>query len=559
MTTLTRQAGLWLCAALLPLASLAFGAERPKTACQLAVPCNRPAGAPKASDVIMRTLRFHPAGKKDAHDTLRAVRQFHVTRLEWAYVDNREQIERIKTAGCLFGGAASAPSYYRQKKEPGWFEKVVIVNRLGEPIIAPWKRTWNRTLWGCINNPELERGYVAYLKRYVDAGVQVMQRDEPGANFLATRWGGCFCPHCMQGFRKYLAEKTTPQQRAELGIADLEGFDYAKHLAKQNAPAGDAFGRWKGGRLKELFVDFQTQATIAFHRRTRKALDAYAGRHVAVSCNNGVHRWGPIELEFDWAFGELSYGRARPGVLYEALGEAARHGRIQVVTMPKKSNYDNPDQWQRRTRRSIATAYACGALCMVPWDVYMPGDAPRYFGTPQQYADLFGFIRAAARYLDGYEQAAAVGKEIRPEKGDKSNLCEAPSGPLRGKLDLSPFSGRGAIAAIEGGSGEVLAVVRAKPGEPEAPVVVHLVDWGAEPKPLTLKLRSAGLFGARSVVAELFMPAPYEKRAHETAAQTRDYAALARSVKLPVAVEGDWTVAKIPALGPWGIVVVRPR
>jgi len=30
----------------------------------------------------------------------------------------------------------------------------------------------------------------------------------------------------------------------------------------------------------------------------------------------------------------------------------------------------------------------------------------------------------------------------RPEKGDKSNLCEAPSGPLRGKLDLSPFSGR---------------------------------------------------------------------------------------------------------------------
>ena len=33
-------------------------------------------------------------------------------------------------------------------------------------------------------------------------------------------------------------------------------------------------------------------------------------------------------------------------------------------------------------------------------------------------------------------------KRSGPEKGDKSNLCEAPSGPLRGKLDLSPFSRR---------------------------------------------------------------------------------------------------------------------
>jgi hypothetical protein len=31
-----------------------------------------------------------------------------------------------------------------------------------------------------MNNPELERGYTAYLKKYVDAGAQIMQRDEPG-------------------------------------------------------------------------------------------------------------------------------------------------------------------------------------------------------------------------------------------------------------------------------------------------------------------------------------------------------------------------------------------
>jgi len=36
---------------------------------------------------------------------------------------------------------------------------------------------------------------------------------------------------------------------------------------------------------------------------------------------------------------------------------------------------------------------------------------------------------------------------VKAEKGDKSNLCEAPSGPLRGKLDLSPFSGRERLQA----------------------------------------------------------------------------------------------------------------
>lgn len=517
-------------------AASARAAEAPKTAYRLAPPCRRPAGAPKAGDVVMRTLRFHPANQKDPRDTMQAIRDFHVTRIEWAYVNNKEQIDRIKGAGCLFGGAASAPSYTKDDREPGWFEKVVVVNRLGEPIIAPWKRTWKRTLWGCVNNPELERGYMAYLRRYIDAGAQVMQRDEPGANELATRWGGCFCPHCMKGFRKYLAEHTTPEERARLGIAELESFDYAKHLAEQNAPVGDPFGRWKGGRLKDLFVDFQRQSTIAFHRRTRKALDEYAGRRVPFSCNNGVRRWTPVQLQFDWAFGELSYGHARPGFLHEAIREAARHDRIQVVTMPKKGDTDNPEAWQRRTRQTIATAYACGGLCMVPWDVFMPRDAPRYFGTAEQYADLFGFIRAESRYLDGYALVVAVGKEIKPAPG-----------------------GHPEMVAVEGGSGQVLAVVRAVSGQADAPVVVHLVDWAAEPRPLTLRLRTAAFFGRRPLAARLLRPAAYDRAAHQRARQSHDYSALSQAVALKGEARGAWTVVQAPALSPWGMLVVSPR
>ena len=89
------------------------------------------------------------------------------------------------------------------------------------------------------------------------------------------------------------------------------------------APVGDAYARWDGGQVKQWFAEFQTQATVAFHRRTRNALDAYAGRRVPFSCNNGVRTWGAIERGFDWAFGELSYGHASPAYLHAAMRRAA--------------------------------------------------------------------------------------------------------------------------------------------------------------------------------------------------------------------------------------------
>jgi len=513
----------------------ASATEPPARLCETARPMERPPGAPKASDVIMRTLRLHPRGAEDPHDTMQAVRAFHVTRLEWSYVTDAAFIEKLHAAGRTFGGAASAPSYLPEDPDSRWYDRVVIKDLEGRPIIAPWKRTWNRTLWGCINNPELERGYLRYLQRYIDAGAEVMQRDEPGANHLATRWGGCFCDHCMQGFRGYLGEHTTPSERKNLGIEDVETFDYRDRLKKAGAPAGDAFGRWKdGGKLQELFVRFQLDATLAFHRRTRAAIDRYAGRHVPISCNNGARRWTPIQLGFDWAFGELSYGHARPATIHRAMREAARHVRIQVVTMPKKGNYDNPDEWLARTRRTIATAYAAGGVCMAPWDVYMPHDAPRYFGTPEQYADLFGFIRGAAKYLDGYEEAAAVGEG----------------------LEAIPLAGGPAVAL--GSSSDVYAFLRARPGDADAPVVVHIIDWRTDTGAFSVRLRRAAFFGKRPVSVKLLTPAPYDKAAHAQAEATGDFSNLLVETPLTVTEDGGEAELAVPALRPWGMLVVVP-
>jgi hypothetical protein len=322
----------------------------------------------------------------------------------------------------------------------------------------------------------------------------------------------------MKAFRQFLAQNTTPEKRRELGVADLESFDYARHLAEQESPVGDAFARYQGGELKELFVRFQTEATVAFHRRTRKALDDHAGRHVPMSCNNGVRRWTSIEKEFDWVFGELSFGHARPQYLLEAMRTAAEHGRIQVVTMPKKGDRKDPEAWQRRTRQTIAMAYACGGLCMVPWDVYMPHDAPRYFGTPEQYADLFWFARHCVG--DAFEEAAVAGPGVKETR-----------------------YGENSPVVLEGGNGKVWAIVRAKPGDSKASVTIHLVDWGEQSKPCHVKLRTASFFGGKPLVAGLKVP----QRKGADGGTVRH---------TPAIITGEFTVVEVPALNPWGILFV---
>jgi len=86
----------------------------------------------------------------------------------------------------------------------------------------------------------------------------------------------------------------------------------------------------------------QTESTEILQGGTCKKINDYAGRRVPLSCNNGAHRWSEIKREFDWAFGELSYSRAKPDVLYTAMREAAKHDRLQVVTMPKKGDTNDP-------------------------------------------------------------------------------------------------------------------------------------------------------------------------------------------------------------------------
>ena len=116
-----------------------------------------------------------------------------------------------------------------------------------------------------------------------------------------------------------------------------------------------------------------------------------------------------------------------------------------------------------------------GMLFIVPWDQFGGVNKPRVFNRPEDLADLYGFVRANASWLDGYEDAAAVGYRLADPRW----------------VDGPPLN-------VEG-SDRLSAFVRAKPGESAASVVIHLVDWG-EPKAFRCRLRSRAFFNSGWII-----------------------------------------------------------
>lgn len=491
-------------------------------------------GAPRASAVCMRSLAAHPSHKGDPHDTLAAIRGFHATRLEWTYGDKPEFIKKVHDLGVEYGGALAAGSYLGKSTPIEWN----VVGLDSQRLVPDWMRHWQRpNPWGCANNPEFEAGHVRAALAVIAAGADVIQRDEPEQNMLATYWGGCLCRYCVDGFRSWLERNADPKELVKAGVNDLATFDYAAHLKSKDAPSGDAFRRWPGGGpLRTYFKQFQTDSSVAFHQRWRAELDKKAGRRITVSCNNGASDWSAVRLPFDFCIGELRETKATPPHLYKSVLQARAHGRLQTTTMPLKTvaspaEQESPD-WILHTRKTIATSYAIGGLIEMPWDTFLP-DAQRYFGKPQNYADLTAFVRGIAEHLDGHSEAFATGCGVQDGRWE----------------DMTPPLDLGADAP------HILATVRAVPGAPTTAPVIHVVDWRDEPQPFSITVRTSQFYGDSTVTLRLLQPVEsYDPAAHEQAFDSRDYSPLVRST--PLAIAADGTVA-LPALAPWGVVIVE--
>ncbi len=261
------------------------------------------------------------------------------------------------------------------------------------------------------------------------------------------------------------------------------------------------------------------QAAAAFHATDhlwvytvdRHAVDRLklSGGKVYLAINS---RWQfPYDM-FEMGTAELPERDVNPKTIYERFADARRHGKAQVFTVVPKA-IDETEV--APTRRAIATCYACGGHLLAPWDVYTLSDHPRYYGKPEQYADLYKFVREHSQQIDGYEEAAFLLQGLT----DARHPAEQP-------ISLA-------------NADDVAAIARAVPGKPGAPVVIHLVDWRAAPQPFTVKLLTCRFVRHGSLQAELLRPG-------------------SPATRLECHTTDTHTSMEIPRLNPWGIVVLTP-
>ena len=241
--------------------------------------------------------------------------------------------------------------------------------------------------------------------------------------------GVCFCEPCRAGFRAWLQQRLTPEELAKLGIPDIAAFDYREHLRRNGVPDAATYrAKFRELPLTPQFIDFQVASMREFFREFRRRLDAWSpNRYIPVSANALLTQLDPnhnlcgVDV-LDFFVGESSQNAdQQTAAEYVFAAKAAEAcGLSQVVSPIPRST--------ARTRAALATTYALGQTHLVPWDLYMGSDAtgiqPRYFGTREQYGDLYDFIHDHAGLLDDYESAAEIAVLANADAPGKESLAQ---------------------------------------------------------------------------------------------------------------------------------------
>ena len=665
--------------------------------CDVAVAHARPEGAPKRSDVSMRLFKAWKDGSE-----FEVGKAFHITRGDWSYIygckDKAGYIRKVKALGWAFQGAMNSVTY-----KPEYAIKL----RDGKPMLDHFQKPGR--YWADMNNKDYRDWYVARMKEWVDLGADSIQRDEP------TTCG------------------RTPVRTA-----------------------------------------------VAFFKDVHSRFEKEVGRKVALSCNmrRNFKEGGrePVNVLFDFGMAEFYRKDLMPVLIRDAARDAGRRGKALVYTGGGHLKTEE-------IRLAIAGCYANGINYIVPWDQFTGIKKPRLFGKPEDFADLYGFVRATSESLDGYEAAADhIPVVLRPKSvrqslanelfggraftvimvsrsrdgafglgGNAPNgsggiprlymmragmsynvLKSAPTKSVQGELEITtfvhdgkntiavyrngkpegslsggeqavkgafgsggylsiPFNGsdrnhpgelaellafRGMLSAerlegiheilrrkyLEGdsegmeiplsllgpelalhfssddlagthkdgqpitkwtartgqhavvprvrlhngkqaagptfrakilnghaavqfdgvddlvrvvssktaidrspvsivpgtGSGRLCVFARAKPGQSDAPVVLHLVEWLGRAKAATIVLQREAFFGDKNLCVALLTPPVYDNATHDRAESSKNYAPLATRTELKTVPQGALVHVFVPALKPWGMLVVSP-
>jgi hypothetical protein len=501
---------------------------------------NMPPGLTR-SEVYLRTLRPHtlssypgPVNPESGKpwETLDALKGFHCTQLRWvtSTIGPVNFIPSIQNSGFRYQGAVNTHG------------SLLADDNHFEPLVPP------RREMVCPNKPGTAREYFKLLRKYISMGSDGQTFHSDGGRWLMEGDFDdmfiCYCKYCNA-------------KRSALGIT---------------SPTSTEGKRFMLNSMLELLDTVHTH------------FEDSLGYKIEWSANNSsrhVHN-ELIANGYTTAYGEVDAREyySTPAKWIEDFRTAERNGIMQIFQICSH-NVDNDiraddvlntrqyDKFVCVNRAHYAFAYAAGGMASVPWDSYTGDNQTRHFGLLSEFADLSGFIRGMSRYLDGYESGydyfRANGQHTGTSYTDKR------------------FNDSNATVLVEGNDNAAV-FVRIRPGDEEAPIMVHLTEWFhiyesneyyvpykfKTRASYTLKLRKSAFFNGSPFSIKLLTPMPYRREAHEmsqllsdallipgeyrSSKETSAYQNLVREEYLEFRMDGDFVILEIPVLPHYGVL-----
>lgn len=358
----------------------------------------------KQSDVCLSCRMVNKA-----HPALDAFRAWNPTRMEWSYIMDEELIRAVTEAGVEFVGTINTNQFPGPESNAETFE--------GKTAIAPWMQIFNEgkgVPYTCASKPATLTRRIDLLRRYADLGVGVVLHDDWAYNLSTYFWGGgCFCGDCRAGFASYLSKHAGKDKLEAAGVSTWDGFDYREYLKSRYGWRTDAeliAGR-KDDPLNEDFRIFCVLSTRAYFDRLLSAAPSPSGKPFILAANSNTGLSGTYHGflldRVDYNVGETTVGTDDALWKIAYILKMADALCIPQVLSPRPDGTED-DIDVRRVRQAIAVSYALGHRMLIPWDVWLMGRTERWWGSVEDYGDLFQFVRENAALLDGYRARTRV-------------------------------------------------------------------------------------------------------------------------------------------------------
>ncbi len=483
---------------------------------------DRPDWAPKYSDVCFSSRWPRGEDYRDVEkwwgtigtpderpfDTIEILKMYHATRLDWIYVRGLDEIAFLPKVRALGVNISAAQTANLADDYGGTGSKLTgrVLNSDGSFNLDHFNSPR-----GCVFNEDFKSIFLREMELRIDAGANELQVDDPTLNDDSH----CFCSYCM-------------------GVKD--GFE-----------ATTEFYTWLHGQLDSYYQQTYGVSKFPIH-----------GNNTSRSRYTDSYFKDQVDYRLDYGLGECDWKYLSAQHLHNvALLSRTYEGgdRAQIITAPGKPMEDKDIVWYRAlTRRHIATCYAQGMHAIAPFDRFdcaPPGAGDevqntRYFGHPQYYADLYGFARGIAIYLDDYEWAWDYGKTPK--------AIEYETGPYSDTWGTTPGTDEPVVAVDDG----IAVVIRAKPGANDEPVAIHLVEWD-NPNSFNITLRNDKFFGESTdnlrltLLETLDNYNPYD---FEMTWANLNYTYYVQSTVLPGSYSSGQTSVTIPPISPWAVLMV---